>query len=262
MAVGDDEGVSRNGHDVRAFLSEALGQTYGSFRTLDEARAGDGAVVLSGDYGGTIFVTAPARIVACSEEALITLVSDLDAITWMSGDLTIATVAFEAYAIGSGVVGGDGGEVIIDGVWVHPHQIPSEVAAQAREVVLGLRTRIDLGLLRQERERELAKSVLGARPIRSSRRICATWAGISTFSNLWYRFSRANGLLALSSVATQAVPPRAAPGSPPSWPGCPARGRRNALNNTLVLQSEKPVLDGLQAKGLGLTPAIVQDLRC
>ncbi len=169
VAVGDDEGVSRNGHDVRAFLSEALGQTYGSFRTLDEARAGDGAVVLSGDYGGTIFVTAPARIVACSEEALITLVSDLDAITWMSGDLTIATVAFEAYAIGSGVVGGDGGEVIIDGVWVHPHQIPSEVAAQAREVVLGLRTRIDLGLLRQERERELAKKRArrGANPFES-----------------------------------------------------------------------------------------------
>jgi hypothetical protein len=169
--VGDDEGVSTDGDDVRAFLSEVLGQTYGSFRTLDEARARDGAVVLSGDYGGTIFLTAPARIVACSEEALMALVSDLDAITWMSGDLTIATVAFEAYAVGYGVVGGDGGGVIIDGVWVHPHRISSEVAAQATEVVLGPRTRIDLGLLRRERERALAKKRArrGANPFQSKK---------------------------------------------------------------------------------------------
>jgi hypothetical protein len=156
FAVAGTEGIDRSGHDVRTFLAETRGEPYKSFASLEEARHGpDGAVVLSGDYGGTIFLTAPARLVKCSEESLATLVSDLDAVTWMSGDPTIATVAFEAHPVNSGVVGGDGGGVVIDGVWVQPQQVPEEVASQAVEVVLGLRDRIDLALLRQERQREL-----------------------------------------------------------------------------------------------------------
>ena len=150
------EGIDRSGHDVRTFFAEVRGESCKSFASLDEARhAPDGAVVLSGDYGGTIFLTAPARLGKCSEESLATLVSDLDAVTWMSGDPTIATVAFEAHPVNSGVVGGDGGGVVIDRVWVHPQQVPEEVASQAVEVVLGLRDRIDLALLRRERQREL-----------------------------------------------------------------------------------------------------------
>lgn len=72
--------------------------------------------MLSGDYGGTIFLTAPAHLVRCDTKTLVTLVSDLDAVSWMSGDLTIATVAFERHPIGTGVTGGDGGGIVVDGV--------------------------------------------------------------------------------------------------------------------------------------------------
>jgi hypothetical protein len=144
------------GDPTRQFVTESLGDPYRPFGSLREASAApDGAVVLSGDYSGTIFLTAPARIVACSEETLTTLVSDLDAVTWMSGDPTIATVTYEAHPVGTGVAGGDGGGVVLDRVWVHPHRVPPSVAAQAAEVVLGTRSRIDVDLLRKERQREL-----------------------------------------------------------------------------------------------------------
>ncbi len=117
----------------------------------------DAAVVLSGDCGGTVFLTAPASLVRCDDDALRTLVSDLDAVTWMSGDLTSATVAFERHRAGTGVWGGDGGGIIINGVWTHPGQLPGPVARQAEDVVLGGRARIDGRLLHQERAAELAR---------------------------------------------------------------------------------------------------------
>ncbi|WP_239329294.1 hypothetical protein [Frankia sp. CiP3] len=85
------------------------------YEGLKHARRDSGAaVVLSGNYGGTIFLTVPVRLVRCDAEALFTLVSDLDAVTWMSGDPTIATVAFKQCPVGSTVEGGDGGGLVVD----------------------------------------------------------------------------------------------------------------------------------------------------
>lgn len=145
-------------HDVRQFIAEVNGEPFSSYRSLDEARRHpDSAVVLSGDYGGTIFLTAPVRLVRCPLSTLETLVSDLDAVTWMSGDLTIATIALERHPVGSGVLGGDGGGIVVQGVWTHPKRLPRRVRDQAAEVVIGKRSRIDVELLRAERERELER---------------------------------------------------------------------------------------------------------
>ncbi len=114
-------------------------------------------MVLSGDYGGTIFLTVPVRLVRCDAEALFTLVSDLDAVTWMSGDPTIATVTFKQCPVGSTVEGGDGGGLVVDGVWTHPHRLGDKIRVQAAEVTLGRRQRIDGELLRSERTRELER---------------------------------------------------------------------------------------------------------
>ena len=144
--------------EVRRFLAEIRDGDLVTYDCLEEARADpDAAVVLSGDYGGTIFLTAPVWLVACTSADLTTLVSDLDAVTWMSGDLTIATVSYERHRVGSGVSGGDGGGIVIGGVWTHPRWLPAGLAAQATQVVLGERQRIDLGLLRQLRAEALAR---------------------------------------------------------------------------------------------------------
>lgn len=145
-------------HDVRSFLAEVRGDEYVAYGSLEEARADpDSAVILSGDYGGTIFLTVPVRLLRCDLATLRTLVSDMDAVTWMSGDLTIATVAIEKHPVGTGVVGGDGGGAIVDGVWVHPTTVAPELRDQVIDVVQGMRPRVDTALLRQLRDRELAR---------------------------------------------------------------------------------------------------------
>jgi hypothetical protein len=154
--VGGSDGIPV--HGARSFIAEACGREYVSYPSLTEAASDpDGALVLCGDYGGTVFVTAPARLVGCDVGALRTLVSDLDAVTWMSGDLTSASVALERHPVGTGVVGGMGGGVVIDGVWVHPTDVPEEIHAQVREVVSGQRARVDVVILRRLRECELTR---------------------------------------------------------------------------------------------------------
>jgi hypothetical protein len=153
--IGGSAGVPA--HGARSFITEINGEEYVSYPSLAQAASDpDAALVLSGDYGGTIYVTAPVRLIGCDIGALRTLVSDLDAVTWMSGDLTNASVALERHPVGTGVVGGMGGGVVIDGVWV-PIGVPEEIHDQVREVVTGRRARVDLVALRRLRERELAR---------------------------------------------------------------------------------------------------------
>src|SRR2546429_7004517 len=110
-------------HDVRSFLAEVHGDEYVAYRSLKEAHADpDSAVVLSGDYGATIFLTVPVRLLRCGSATLRTLVSDLDAVTWMSGDLTIATAAIERHPVAAGVLGGGRGRGVVGGRRLHsPH---------------------------------------------------------------------------------------------------------------------------------------------
>jgi hypothetical protein len=132
------------------------GNTFRGYRSLSDAHSDpDATVVLAGDYGGTIFLTAPLRLVACDTETLRTLVSDLDAVTWMSGDLGIATVSFEPHPVGTRVPGGYGGGPVVDGIWTNPTMLPRIVRDHASEVVLGTRPRIDATVLRECRQREL-----------------------------------------------------------------------------------------------------------
>ena len=144
--------------EVRRFMAEVHGADYFAYESLEQAQNDpDGAVILSGDYGSTVFLTAPARLVSCDTDTLVTLVSDLDAVTWMSGSLTIATVAFERHPVGTRVWGaGDVGH-ITEGVWTHPQWLSARIRAQAEDVVLGRRHRIDGALLRRERDAELGR---------------------------------------------------------------------------------------------------------
>jgi hypothetical protein len=166
-------------HDVRHFLAEKYNTEFVAYHSVEEASQDpQAAVVLSGDYGGTIFLTVPVARLRCDLGTLQTLVSDLDAVTNMSGDLTIATVALERHAVGTGVLGGDGGGAVVDGVWTHPSVLPREIRDQAAEVVLGLRPRIGRALLRSEREHSLARTK-ARRLARPSRTHLAWDIGIS-----------------------------------------------------------------------------------
>ena len=68
---------------VRRMVAEAHGDRYEAIKSLDEAKAtADAAVVMEGDYGGSIYLTCPARLVHCDEPTLRQLLRDLDKHDW------------------------------------------------------------------------------------------------------------------------------------------------------------------------------------
>lgn len=111
---------------------------YQPLASLAEAReTPDGVVILEGDYGGQIYVVAPAARVECSEGALLHLLRDLDEIAWPGSERDASQVRFERLSGGSNVPGGMGGGRVDDDVWIH-----AELARHAgaiRDVLAGRR---------------------------------------------------------------------------------------------------------------------------
>src|SRR6478752_2067129 len=68
---------------VGRLVAHAHGESYDASRSLDDAKqADDAAVVMHGDYGGSIYLTCPARLVLCDEPTLRQLLHDLDEHDW------------------------------------------------------------------------------------------------------------------------------------------------------------------------------------
>ena len=122
-------------------IADAHGEPYHAFRTLlDAQEAADGLVVMEGDYAGQIYLTCPASHVRCDQETLELMLRDLDALSWK--DAASAQVFYERGLPGSGVMGGMGGGLIVDGVWIHPQLQKLGVEEAVREVIGGTRKRI------------------------------------------------------------------------------------------------------------------------
>jgi hypothetical protein len=95
--------------ELRKLMSEAPGTDYESFVSLAEAQAAsDAFVVLEGDDGGQIYAAFPATSVQCSEDTLLLLLRDLDAIAWPGSYEDSARVVYERRTPGSGISGGMG----------------------------------------------------------------------------------------------------------------------------------------------------------
>jgi hypothetical protein len=99
---------------------EATGMTARRYSSLEEAR-GDAAaaVILYGDSGGQVYVTAPVAVVRCDEGALSRLLARLDEIAWRDSAPTERSVEFVHAPPGTVVVGGMGGAHVGHRLWVH-----------------------------------------------------------------------------------------------------------------------------------------------
>ena len=76
------------------------------------------ALVMEGDYGGSIYLTCPVRLIGCDEPALEHLLHELDGHCW--NDAEGARLFFECAPVGTGIAGGTGGGIVTSGVWLHP----------------------------------------------------------------------------------------------------------------------------------------------
>jgi hypothetical protein len=121
---------------VRAIVAAARGQPYTAFENLVVARAHPhGVLVFEGDYGGMIYLTVPARLVACGEDTLERLLADIDDVCW--GDSGGAGLYFEALPVGSSVAGGMGGGRVVEGVWLHAELEALLLRAEIAAVLAG-----------------------------------------------------------------------------------------------------------------------------
>jgi hypothetical protein len=119
-------------------MSSSDAPPYQPLRSLAEAReTADGVVILEGDYGGQIYVVAPASSVECSEGTLLRLLRDLDEIAWPGSERDASQMRFERLSGGSKVPGGMGGGRVEDDVWIHPEL--ARRTAEIREVLAGRR---------------------------------------------------------------------------------------------------------------------------
>ena len=127
---------------VRRMVADAHGGRYEAVEAFDEAKSmTDAVVVMEGDYGGSIYLTCPVRLVQCDEATLWQLLHDLDNHDWKDRDG--AGLYFEVAALGSGIAGGTGGGVITDGVWLHPSLEKLGLRERVEAVINGERSRIE-----------------------------------------------------------------------------------------------------------------------
>lgn len=113
----------------------------------------DGVVVFEGDYGGQIMMTVRMSHVGCSERALDLLLHDLNEIAWDGYEGS--GLYYERIPVGGGVVGGMGGGVVTNGVWIHARFIKDvgdidELYAAVDEVIAGRAQRIPKYLGRKD----------------------------------------------------------------------------------------------------------------
>lgn len=121
---------------VRRMVSDANGEAYVAVRSLDDAKAlPDGVVVLEGDWGGQVYVVAPARLVRCSAATLEQLLRDLDDIAWPVNGGEGAGVYYERRAVGGYIAGGMRGGRVIDGIWIHDEFEQLGLGSSIREIV-------------------------------------------------------------------------------------------------------------------------------
>jgi hypothetical protein len=127
--------------DLRYLMAQAAGVSYVSYASLAAAREDDaGCVIFEGDYGGQIYLAAPARAVSCDEKALDLLLRDLDALCW--DDEEGRRVVYEQRPAGTGVAGGMGGGMVAADGWIHPEIAELGIVSEIRDVLAARRPRL------------------------------------------------------------------------------------------------------------------------
>lgn len=137
---------------LRFMVAKAHGEEYVSFKNLADARAHpDAAMIMEADSGGQILVTCPVSKVQATEDVLHQLLCDLETITWGLGGLSQdnipydARIYYEPLPPGSGVSGGMGGGMVLDGPWMHDELEERGLRPQIEEILAGKRQRLLAG---------------------------------------------------------------------------------------------------------------------
>ena len=112
------------------------------FTDLAQAKADpNGVIYFEGDYGGQIYLSALANEINCTEECLYQLLTDIENLPGGWGDMEGSSITFASVAyVPSVILGGMGGGMITNGIWVHGDL--GRVENEIKEVLRGQRERL------------------------------------------------------------------------------------------------------------------------
>jgi hypothetical protein len=114
-----------NGHSLmirehERSVDHAMGVDVSYLHSLAEAQAESAWVILDGDWGGQVYLTAPAVIVGIDEAGLSRLIHEIDLEAWGGQEEGSLSITYRRGAVGDGVWGGMGGGALLAGLWIHP----------------------------------------------------------------------------------------------------------------------------------------------
>lgn len=110
--------IEKNENPLRRMIADSHGLKYEALNSLDEARKTNNAyLVMQGDDGGQIYLTAPVGIVKVNEKILEILLKDIDTLAW--NDPSMVGMYYEIHEKNTGVAGGMGGGRVENDLWVH-----------------------------------------------------------------------------------------------------------------------------------------------
>lgn len=103
---------------LRKMIANSQLKNLRTFKTLEDAKKQSNTfLVMDGDDGGQIYLVCPVSLVKCDENALLKILSELDARAW--NDPSMASIHYEVYEPGAVVPGGMGGGVASTSLWLH-----------------------------------------------------------------------------------------------------------------------------------------------
>lgn len=113
-----DADAEKHEDPMRKMVHLRNNQAYSVLESFEIAKkTQSGYMIMQGDDGGQLYLTIPAHQVKCKEKVLLNLLKELDALAW--NDLTMATIIYEVYSLGSVISGGMGGGYAGEELWVH-----------------------------------------------------------------------------------------------------------------------------------------------
>mgnify|MGYP001573503158 CR=1 FL=1 len=126
---------------VRFAISQVTNTRYKPINGFEEGlNTQDAVLIMEGDWGGQIYLTCPMKLVHCSEEALETLLTDLDDIAWDCNEGLGTGIYYEVRKAGEMISGGMGGGFVLDTLWVYPEF--DNLEREIRDVIEGRSGRI------------------------------------------------------------------------------------------------------------------------
>jgi len=96
------------------------GTDFKPLTSFEEAKKCDDAyLIMEGDYGGQIYLSVPLNQVGCKYQVLEKLLLEVDSREWSCNKGEGSGIYFERMEPGTGIPGGMGGGIALDGLWVH-----------------------------------------------------------------------------------------------------------------------------------------------